>query len=142
VLLVTALLPKPLRDRIRAENDREADAGDGEAFGAVLGVSQAGAVVATRPDGATEVDLAFRCETPADCEGVKKLLEHLRLTLSQDIAARLLGLGPLVDTLAIEAHGPALTARAHAPTEDVARALSRLAQKLGLTEPPPAGSRP
>jgi hypothetical protein len=121
-LVLTALLPKSLRDRVRAETD----AGIAGAFAGVLGVEEAGAaVVASEATTALEMDL--RCETPAACGDVKELIEKGRQTLSGNLAARLMGLGPLIDGLSIDASvAGALAVRTRSPTGDLAKTLAHL----------------
>lgn len=140
-LLVTMLLPKPLRDRLRDE------APSGALLG-VLAVDWAGLAVAAAggAGGSTSLALELHCEPPdaaARCAEVKKLIERGRLSLAQDFAVRFTGLGSLVDTFKVVEDGAgALAARAHAPTDDLARALSRLFDATAAREdqrpaPPP-----
>ncbi len=125
-LLVTALLPKSLRDRVRAETD----AGPVGAFAGVLGVEQAGAALTTTAE-ITVVEAELRCETPDACRDVKELIEKGRRALAGDFAARLMGLGPLIDGLSMDAASPgSLWVRTRAPTRDVAEALERFWTRL------------
>jgi len=146
-LVVTALLPKSLRERVRAETD----AGPGGAFAGVLGVERAGAAVTTS-DATTAVEVDLRCETAAACGDVEELIEKGRRGLSGDFAARLMGLGPLIDGLSVDAATPgSLFVRTRAPTRDVADVLERLWTRLParspggapyvpVPPPPPAGA--
>ena len=43
----------------------------------------------------------LRCEGPAACDEVGKLIARKRDMWSRDFTARLVGLGPLLDTLAV-----------------------------------------
>jgi hypothetical protein len=132
-LIVTALLPKSLRDHVRAETD----AGPGGAFAGVLGVAEAGAAVTASPS-STAVDVELRCDAANACDEVKVLIETGRRDLSGNFAARLMGFGPLIDSLAVEVRSPttlALTARA--PTADLAQALERIISSFSAR--PPAG---
>ncbi len=125
-LVVTALLPKSLRERVRAETD----AGPGGRFAGVLGVERAGAAVTTS-EALTAVEVDLRCETAAACSDVKELIERGRRGLSGDFAARLMGLGPLIDGLSVDAATPgSLFVRTRAPTRDVAEILERLWTRL------------
>ncbi len=127
-LLLTALLPAALRQRLKSELGSEVPAGGSDAFAGVLAVEQAGLAVATGAAGSTtEVAVELRCEAPAACGEVEKLIMRKRAALSRDFGARLVGLGPLLDTLTSEVHGSALSARATVPTDDLARALERFA---------------
>jgi hypothetical protein len=124
-LVITAILPKSLRDRLKA-TEIEAGTGASAAFGGVLGVEEAGAAVTTS-DATTALEVALRCETPAACVEVKELIEKGRRALAGDFAVRLMGFGPMVDTLTIDSTVPAtLGVRARAPTLDLAEALARL----------------
>jgi hypothetical protein len=133
-VVITALLPKSLRDRVRAETD----AGPGGAFAGVLGVAEAGAAVTTSPS-STAVDVELRCDAANACEEVKELIETGRRNLSGNFAARLMGFGPLIDSLAVEVHTPVtLALSARAPTADLAQAIGRI---IGAFSPrAPAGS--
>jgi hypothetical protein len=135
-LVATALLPKALRDRLKAEI---APTAPNEAYAGVLSVDQAGLAVTTGgPGSTTELVAELRCETPAACDEVKKFLEKERFTLSRDLMVRMIGLGGLVDSFSAEAHGAALSLRARAPTEDVARAVQRIIDYQGGRSRAPA----
>jgi hypothetical protein len=145
-LQVTALLPKSLRDRLRAEVAGDAGPVPGRAFLGVLGVDEvavavlpeAGAGGVTTRTTLTTVAVDLRCESGAACDEVQNLVERARLAWSGDFAVRQSGLGPLIDSLTIEARVPdgrALAIRARAPTADLAVAMGRL---LDRVSPPPA----
>jgi hypothetical protein len=126
-VVLTALLPRPLRDRLRGEMTAELPAGGVDAFAGILAIEQAAVAVTTGGPGSTTVAMAvLRCERPAACDEVGKLIERKRDTWSRDFTARLVGLGPLLDTLAVEVHGPALSLTTRAPTDDLARTARRL----------------
>jgi hypothetical protein len=149
-LVATALLPKALRDQLRSETDAGPAAADpggsGEgAFDGVLAVGQVAAGVtvqgspasATQPTGTTEIALELRCDAPRaaeSCAQVKQLIEKNRLAISRDFTARLMGLGPLIDTLAVTPQpgsgGGELVVKAHAPTADLGRLLARLFERI------------
>jgi hypothetical protein len=165
-LVVTALLPRALRDRVAGDPPPEAadasspdPAGRGGSgggargpFASIRGVRAAGlSVVARGPStalgpregsAATDFDLELRCDTPGACDDVKELIERERLALSGDLRARLIGLGPLIDGLSIEAGqgghegeartgaGDSLSIRTRAPTGDLARMLGRLFERF------------
>jgi hypothetical protein len=160
-LVVTALLPSALRDRLASE---AADAGEAPApngaFAGILGVREAGLSIVAHgpwaaPSASTGFDLELRCDTPQACADVKKLIERERFALSGDFRARLLGLGPLIDGLSFgEAPGAeappdtqggarsglaaSLSVRTRAPTGDLARMLSRLLGRAAAPAPAPA----
>ncbi len=158
-VLVTALLPKPLRDRLKGELEGELAAATrapgGEdppaaVMAAVLSVSRAGlALKAGAPGEDLEARVELGCETEQGCVVVQRLIERKRLGWSKDIGYRLVGLGPLIDSLTADAHGAALTARAKAPSDDLGRALRRVLdvsrsrrQEPGSASPSPARSPP
>jgi hypothetical protein len=139
-LVVTAILPKALRERLKremgAEIAAEGDAGANAAMGGVLGVDAVGIAVdvgAAGRDAAIVVEM--RCESASACGEVKKLIEQKRLAFSKNFGARLLGLGPLVDSLSVDVAGTSLSARAHAPTDEMAKAIERLLEMRSKTRP-------
>jgi hypothetical protein len=146
---VTAVLPKSLRERLKGELAGQAtgNAGSGSgpsdadrAYASVLAVEQAGVSLASGGAGSTtDIAIELRCETQPDCEAVRDLTERKRLALSRDFGVRILGLGPLLDSLTVEVHGTSLAAAAHAPTDDLARVVQR-AVDLQSLRPPPQGS--
>jgi hypothetical protein len=137
-IVLTALLPRPLRDRLRAdlgsELSRSGVTGGGvDAFAGVLSVDQAGVSVTTGgPGSTTEAMAELRCEQAAACDEVKKLIERKRQGWSRDFSVRLIGLGPLLDTLVVEAHAAALSITTRVPTDDLANTVRRF---LDLREP-------
>jgi hypothetical protein len=150
-LQVTALLPESLREGLRAEVAGDAGPGQGRATLGVLGVGEAAAAVmpAAGAGGVTTLTtlaVDLRCDSAAACDDVKSLVERARLAWAGDVALRLSGLGPLIDSVTVESltltsegrsapDGRALAIRAHAPTADLAGALARLLDRLS---PPPS----
>jgi len=149
-IVLTALLPASIREKLKGQLGTELGSDGDKAYVSVLAVSQAGVALGTGGAGsATALSAELRCETPAACDEVKALLERKRLGLSRDLGVRLVGLGPLLDSLKVDTHGPALSASASAATDDLARAIQRTldfkglgARKGGSTAPPPAASTP
>jgi hypothetical protein len=142
-VLVTAVLPKALRERLKGELTAQSGA-----FASVLAVEQAGLSIATGGAGSTtDIAVELRCESQADCEAVRDLAEQKRLALSRDFSVRIIGLGSLLDTLTVEVHGKSLAAAAHAPTDDLARVAQRAGDLQNLRPPaqtspaPPSSSR-
>jgi hypothetical protein len=131
-LVVTALLPASVRHDLTAELGPEVGDGGERAATDVLAVSAAGfAVSLGSPAGQvgtsiTELRAEMRCESPSACEAVKALIERKRASFSHDLTVRLVGLGPLVDSLTVDARGSALTATARTPTDEMARAVERI----------------
>jgi hypothetical protein len=131
-LMLTVLLPKPLRERLKAEMGAEIGGRSNEAFAGVLSVNAAGIAVTTGGAGSTtEMEAELRCESAADCDEVGKLIERKRAALSGDITLRLMGLGGLLDALEVRARGAALSIESRAPTDELARALAFVAGAPG-----------
>ena len=133
-IVVTALLPAAMRDKLKAELGPELGGEGDKAYAGVLAVSAAGVAVslggsANAANGAastTELTAELRCEAASSCEEVKKLIERKRLAFSRDLTVRLIGLGPLLDSLAVDGHGAALTATARASSDELARGIQRI----------------
>jgi hypothetical protein len=127
VIVASALLPTSMRQRLRAELAVEVGAGDEHAYASVLAVQAAGLGVQTGGPGSTTVlSAALQCENADACAGVRDLALHERQKLSGDFSVRALGLGPLLDSLAIEVKDDAASASARIPTDDLAAGLKRL----------------
>lgn len=145
-IVATAVLPKSLRERLKHEMGAEigaaAEPGSNVAMGGVLSVETAGIAVTAGPSGQeSEAAAELVCETAEACEEVKKLVLRKRLAFSKDFGVRLVGLGPLIDSLTVETKGTTLVASAHAPTDDIAKAIGRVLNLRGeRPRPSPAGS--
>jgi hypothetical protein len=141
-VVITALLPQTVRDRLRAELGAElgADATGGErAYASVLAVAAAGFALGTGgPGSATDLAVEMRCDSADACAEVKTLIERKRLGLSRDLGLRLVGVGPLIDSLFVAVSGQNLSATAHAPTDDLARAARRVLDFRAAPRPRPA----
>lgn len=162
--LVSVVLPKALRERVRTEAADEAereraraeardDAGlppaprDASAtLRAVLGVNAAGASVSLPASSAGETPVRVRallvCETAEDCAGVARVVEEKRASWGRHVALRLAGLGGLVDSLELKAEGATLQASATTSGETLARAARFFRGAAGLGLDPPKGGRP
>ena len=146
-VVLTALLPSKLRDRLRREMNAELTGANGNAaMAGVLAVKAAGvALVPGVVGGTTELTAELRCETGDACTEVKKLVERKRDGWSKDLSFRLLGIGPLIDALAIETHEATLRATTRLPADDARRLIERA---IEMTAPrrrpsaPPAPSAP
>ncbi len=133
-LVITALLPSKLRDRLKHDMNAELTGANGnQAMAGVLAVKGAGvALVPGVAGGTTELTVELRCETADACTEVKKLVERKRDGWSKDLSFRLLGMGPLIDALAIETHEATLHATTHLPADDARRLLE---QVIEMTTP-------
>jgi hypothetical protein len=138
-VLLTALLPSALRQRLKAE---VTDAAQEREYSSVLSVDQAGLALTTGPTGSTtRVAAQLHCETADACAEVQRLLDNKRLALSRDFGVRLVGLGPLLDSMTLRADGAALSLAASAPTDALAKAIERvLAYRSRAGEGPPSAT--
>ena len=140
-LELTAVLPAAVRQKLRAELGSEIGTEGERAYAAVLAVEAAGLSVGPGAGGTTELHVEVRCETADACTQVKGLVERRRLSFSRDLGLRLVGLGPLLDSLSVDAQGASLSVRSRAPSDELARALQRLVDSR-TRRPPPAASTP
>lgn len=146
-VVITALLPAKLRDRLKREMNAETIGANGNAaMAGILAVKAAGiALVPGVAGGTTELTAELRCETPDACTEVKKLIERKREGWSKDMTFRLLGIGPLIDALAIETHDSALRATTRLPADEARRLLEHVIEmtthRRGPAPAPPAASR-
>jgi hypothetical protein len=126
-VVLTALLPAAVRQRLRGELGAET-AGEGErAYASVLAVAAAGLAVSTGgPGSITDAAAELRCDTPDSCAEVKGLLERKRLGLSKQFGVRLIGLGPLIDSLTVDVQATTLRATARASTDELSKAVKRV----------------
>jgi hypothetical protein len=141
VVVITALLPTLVRLRLRGELGAELG-GDGvHAYASVLAVASAGFALGTAgPASQTTLKAELRCETSDACVEVKSLIERKRMSFSRDLGLRLVGIGPLLDSLSVDVQGTSLSASARAGTSDLARVVKRvldLRAPPGLTRPAP-----
>lgn len=128
-LLVTAILPRALRDRIRGEMSAEADAKDGSraAMAGVLGVSAIGlAVKAGRSGGHVDARIEMACDSADACGQVDKLVQKKRLDWSKDLALRMVGFGPIIDSLETKHEGARLEVSASANADMLANTIERV----------------
>ena len=141
-LVVTALLPATVRDKLKAELGGEAAGAGEKSFAGVLGVKAVGLAVSTGgPGSTTDFTVEMRCESSSACDEVDKLIDRKRLALSRELGLRLIGLGPLIDSLKVGSKDVTLTATASASTDDLAKALQRVLDLRG-GEPRGAGGSP
>ncbi|MEO6420963.1 MAG: hypothetical protein ABIP39_16240, partial [Polyangiaceae bacterium] len=145
-VVITALLPANLRDRLKREMNAEMTGPSGNAaMAGILAVKAAGiALVPGVAGGTTELSAELRCETPDACLEVKKLIERKREGWSKDMTFRLFGVGPLVDALAIETHDTSLHATTRLPADEARRLLEKVIEmtthRRASATPPPAAS--
>jgi hypothetical protein len=136
MLLVTMVLPRALRDRLRGEMAEElADAGGGASaaggasmMSGVLGVASAGLALRHVHGEPSRIEARAElvCDDDASCRAVETLLGKKRLDWSKDIALRLVGVGKLTDALRIERSGARVQVRASFETAAVTATVEGL----------------
>ena len=140
-VLVSALLPRPLRDRIKNEMSGEVDGRDSaqNAMAGVLGVSAVGfALRAGSTSTSTELAAELVCDSEDACSGVEKLVGKKRFEWSKELSLRMVGLGPRLDSITIKREGTKLLITAGAPAEALAVTLDRVLRlRRARSEPPP-----
>lgn len=120
-VLVTAILPRALRDRIRGETGPDA------AMAGVLGVSAIGlAVKAGPPGGHVDARIEMVCDSAAECASVDKLIQKKRLDWSKDLALRMVGFGQVIDSLETKQDGTRLEVSASANADMLANTIERV----------------
>lgn len=126
-IVVTAILPRSLRDRIRKEMAPEADREEKDAvMGAVLGVASVGLAVRAGPTGGHfDVRVVMGCDSQGACEVVEKLVLKKRLDWSKNFMYRLAGFGPVIDSLETKVTGARLEVSATANVDSLANAIDR-----------------
>lgn len=141
-MVVTAVLPATIRDRIR--NEIAGEPGDKTAaqaaMGGVLGVSGVGlALKAGGKGGSIELAAELVCDTDVACGNVEKLVSRQRFEWSKELMLRMVGLGPLLDSIVIKHDGTKVLVTAAAPAEQLAATLDRVMRfRGGRHEAPPA----
>jgi len=152
-LVATVLLPKEMRERIRRDMGPEVAGQSGDTdspalMAGVLGVESAGLGVAAgdAKGGEVRARVDLRCENEAACAAVARIVERTRRDWEGDFRVRMLGVGPLLDSLTLETNGSRLHISAHAPAGEAAKWVERvLALRSGrhpTAAPPPATVRP
>ena len=132
-VLVTALLPRSVRDRIRAEMAGESNEGPGrELMTGVLGVSAVGiALRAGAPGTSTEAAAELVCDTENDCAAVEKLILKKRLDWSKTLMLRMVGLGPLIDSVTVRREPLRVRVTAKAGADALAATIDRVVRFSG-----------
>ena len=148
-LLVTAILPRPLRERLKNEMGAEAGSQDGSnaIMAGVLGVSAVGVALHAGATGQNvEASLELVCDSAEGCEAVERLAQKKRAEWSRDLSLRMVGLGPLLDSFELKREGAHLRATASAGADALAATIERVlklrARRSPGDEPPSGGPRP
>jgi hypothetical protein len=134
--VLTAILPGPLRAKLRSEIGVEVvtptDMTTTSTMNGVLSVGLAGFALTTTPAGGqTEMVADLRCDTPDGAAAVARLLEAKRKSLGQDFRLRLLGLGPVFESMKVELDGARVKATLHVASDDAARLVDRVLSLRG-----------
>jgi hypothetical protein len=140
-LVITAILPSALRERIKKEMAPEADREEKDAvMGAVLGVSAVGvAMRAGPPGGHFDARILMSCDSQKACELVEKLVLKKRLDWSRNLLFRLGGFGPVIDSIETKVTGSRLEVSATANVDSLAGAIERAIRHAESTPSPPPG---
>ncbi len=141
-LVMTAVLPKSLRDRLRAEMKTEVEDQDDEStrvFQGVLGVDTAGLALDTGEKTTLEIELG--CDTPESCAAVEKLVLAKKAEWTRDIRFRIVGITPIVETLAVVRKGDHLSASMSADSKALAATIQKVTS-LGNRPPPSMSAMP
>ena len=140
-IVVTAVLPKTLRDKLRADMKNEVDPNDesSRVFAGVLGVETAGVAVDTGDTTKIEVELV--CDTADSCASVEKLVLAKKTEWLKDIRFRIVGLTPVIESLAVSKNGAHLSASANADAKQLASTMQRV-MSFGNRPPPSMSAMP
>ena len=133
-LVATAILPRSLRDRLKGEMGAETGGGGGEAndgsnaiMAGVLGVSAVGVALKAGGRGQNmDAVVELVCDDDSACEAVEKLAQKKRGEWSRDLAMRMIGFGPLLDSLQVKRSGAHLVATASVSADTLASTIERV----------------
>jgi hypothetical protein len=148
-LLVTALLPSTLRERLKNEMGAEAGSLDSSSaiMAGVLGVSAVGLAIHAGGAGqSVDASLELVCDSVEGCEAVEKLAQKKRAEWSRELSLRMVGLGPLLDSFELKREGAHLRATASAGADALAATIERImkarARRGAADGPPSDAARP
>ena len=128
-LLLTAILPRTLRDRLKTEMGAEAGSQDSSSaiMAGVLGVSAVGLAIHAGATGqSVDASIELVCDSAEGCEAVEKLAQKKRAEWSRDLSLRMVGLGPLLDSFELKREGARLRATASAGADALAATIERV----------------
>jgi hypothetical protein len=142
-LLATAILPRALREKLKAEMGGETDGREPDTssviMAGVLGVSAVGIAIHAGGSGQNvDASIELVCDSDEACEAVEKLAQKKRKDWSSDLTLRIVGLGPVLDSFQLERKGSRLRATANAPADTLASTIERII-KLRSRQAPPSG---
>lgn len=133
-VVVTALLPRTLRDRIKNEMGAELGSKDDSqnTMGGVLGVSAVGlAIRAGEVGAAIDAAIELACDGDDACSAVEKLILKKRLDGSKELMLRMIGLGPLLDSIDVKRDGRRVRVTAGASAGALASTIDRVLRRAG-----------
>lgn len=144
-LVLTALLPQKLRDRLKNEMGAELGSKNNSQaiMAGVLGVASVGLALKAGESG-QNIDAALElvCDNEDACVSVEKLIGKQRFDWSKELAFRLFGLGPLLDSIAIERSGARVRVTASASADSLAGTLDRVLKARARKEESPPSVPP
>jgi len=147
-VLISALLPRSLRDRLKGEMAAEV-ASDGKdrdesqhVMSGVLDVSAVGLALRAGTSGQS-IDAAVElvCDTEDGCAAVEKLILKKRLDWSKELTLRMVGFGPLLDSIDVKREGARIRVTAGAAADPLASTIDRVLRLSGRSSADPAGAR-
>lgn len=137
-LVISALLPRTLRERLKGEMGAEIGSKDTsqKAMAGVLGVSTVGLALKAGEQGQnTDAAIELVCDTPEGCAEVERLVLKKRLEWNKELMLRMVGFGALLDSIEVKRDGARLRVTASAPALTLAATIERV---LRLKARPPA----
>jgi len=130
--VVTAVLPRALRDRLKGEMTEEQShvdsSGDSSVaiMNGVLGVSAVGIALRAGERGQNvDARAELVCDDAAACAAVKELILKKKFAWSRDLGLRMIGFGALIDSLEIEHDGVNLHASVSVSANQLSSAIDR-----------------
>jgi hypothetical protein len=132
-VIVTALLPDALRKRIKDEMGVELENTGGKTpegsqiMAGVLGVTSVGVALRAGASGGTiDAAVELACENDDGCAAVEKLLTKKRFEWGKELSLRMVGLGPLLDSIDIKRDGKRIRVTAGSSAENLASTFDRI----------------
>jgi hypothetical protein len=132
MLVVTAILPKSVRDKLR---DEDPTAEHAATMAAILSVNAVSVAVTSRGE-TLDVVGELDCETDAACATVRDFIDRKRKEIASEPAARFIGIGAVLDGLRLEARGAVLDVSLSAAESEIARA-ARVLWSSAFSPPTP-----
>ncbi|MBX3186036.1 MAG: hypothetical protein KF819_03435 [Labilithrix sp.] len=144
-LVASIILPRALRERLKGEMGAELGGHDAEnaMWAGVLDVSSLGvAIRAGGPGQNVDAAVEIVCESAEACDAVDKLVQRKRLEWSKELSLRLVGLGPLIDSLETKRHETRLRATASVDAAGFTSTIERILKLRSRPKDAPPPSPP